>query len=47
MEQAGPIDDLLMKDSLWVTVYHSFSKTPAQVKVLRGPRKEDNSPKDK
>jgi hypothetical protein len=47
MSQTGPIDDLLMKDSLWVAVYHSFSKDPTVAKVIRGPRKSDDSPKYK
>jgi hypothetical protein len=37
-EQEGTLDDLLMQDSLWVAVYHSFSDTPVQVKAVRGPR---------
>lgn len=36
--QSGVVDELVVKNSLWVSVHHSFSKTPVQVKVLRGPR---------
>jgi hypothetical protein len=39
IEQQGTLDDFLMKDSLWVAVSHSFSKSPVQVKAIKGPRK--------
>ena len=47
VDQAGPLDEILLKDSLWVAVYHSFSNEPVSARAIRGPRQSGGSPPSK